>query len=116
MVVAAVVVSAAIGMISFWAGGHDGSPAVGVSTVLGVTGVAIFDFAFAPSTITVPSGGTVIWSNADGLAHTVASTDGSFGSDSLATGAMFRHTFERSGTFTYICNLHPSMAGTVVVD
>jgi plastocyanin len=77
--------------------------------------VTIAQFAFAPATLTVPAGTTVTWTNADGVAHTVDADDGSFESAALKQGTSFTHTFRAAGTFTYICAIHPSMAGTVVV-
>lgn len=77
--------------------------------------VTIADFAFAPPEITVEVGGTVTWTNQDGFAHTVDSADDSFVSDHIGQGVTFSHTFDAAGTFTYICGIHPSMAGTVIV-
>ena len=35
--------------------------------------------------------------------------------DSLAKGATFSFTFDKPGTYTYICSIHPTMKGTVIV-
>jgi plastocyanin len=77
--------------------------------------VAIADFAFGPPEITVAVGATVTWTNQDSVSHTVDANDNSFVSESLGQGATFSHTFDVAGTFAYICGIHPSMAGTVVV-
>jgi plastocyanin len=45
----------------------------------------------------------------------VDANDDSFVSESLGEGVSFTHTFDAAGTFAYICGIHPSMAGTVVV-
>jgi plastocyanin len=60
-------------------------------------------------------GSTVTWSNQDSVTHTVDSSDDTFDSDSLGQGATFVHTFDTAGSFTYICGIHPSMAGTITV-
>jgi plastocyanin len=78
--------------------------------------VAIADFAFGPDVLTTSVGSTVTWTNSDGFNHTVSSADGTFVSDSLSSGGTFQHTFATAGSFTYICAIHPSMAGTVVVE
>ena len=77
--------------------------------------VTIADFAFGPPEITVAAGTTVTWSNDDSVSHTVDATDDSFVTDPLGDGATFSHTFDTAGTFGYICGIHPSMSGTVVV-
>lgn len=81
----------------------------------GANQVAIDGFAFAPITLTVPAGTTVIWTNRDEEPHTVAASDGSFHSPGMGTGATFAHTFSTAGTFDYVCSIHPMMRGTVVV-
>jgi plastocyanin len=77
--------------------------------------VTIDNFAFSPGTLTVKAGSTVTWTNRDEEPHTVAATDGSFHSPGMGTGATFTHTFATAGTFDYVCSIHPSMHGTVVV-
>jgi plastocyanin len=79
------------------------------------TAVSIANFSFQPATITVPVGTTVTWTNNDSTGHTVVADDGSFKSATLAPGATFSHTFATTGTFAYLCSLHTSMTGTVVV-
>jgi len=78
--------------------------------------VAIQSYAFAPSTITVARGTTVIWTNQQaGIPHTVISDTNAFGSGTLNTGVSFRFQFNTPGTFRYHCSIHPSMHGTVTV-
>ncbi|MBD3184602.1 hypothetical protein GF312_20140 [Candidatus Poribacteria bacterium] len=39
-----------------------------------------------------------------------------FDSDNLNTGETFIHTFETTGTYDYICELHPTqMRGEIIV-
>jgi plastocyanin len=82
---------------------------------VGGDAVTIDNFAFAPATLTVRAGSTVTWTNRDEEPHTVASTDGSFHSPGMGTGATYSHTFPTAGKFDYVCSIHPSMHGTVVV-
>jgi plastocyanin len=77
--------------------------------------VSIDNFAFAPATLTVKAGSTVTWTNHDEEPHTVAASDGSFHSPGMGTGATYSHTFPTAGKFDYLCSIHPSMHGTVVV-
>lgn len=77
--------------------------------------VTIAGFAFGPPTLDVAAGTTVTWTNEDGFAHTVTASDGSFASDDIRTGETFTVTFDEAGSFTYVCAIHPSMSGSVVV-
>jgi len=40
----------------------------------------------------------------------------SYASGTLATGDSFTFTFDEPGTYTYFCELHPQMTGTIVVS
>jgi plastocyanin len=77
--------------------------------------VDINNFAFAPSTLTVPVGTTVTWTNRDEEPHTVVADDGSFHSPGLGTNGTYAFTFAKAGTFGYVCSIHPFMHATVVV-
>ena len=81
----------------------------------GTTNVEIKGFTFSPSTITVPKGATVTWTNMDDVAHTVTSDDGKFDSGSVTKGQTYSHTFTEAGTFAYHCTPHPNMKASVVV-
>jgi plastocyanin len=76
----------------------------------------IQNFAFSPKSITVKVGDAVTWTNRDGTAHSVKSDDGSFVSQDLDPGQTFTATFKTPGTFAYVCGIHSSMTGTVVVQ
>jgi plastocyanin len=90
-----------------------------LSSAAGGNTIAIKNFAFSPSTMTVTRGATVTWTNDDSAPHTVVSDAGSpvsFTSPSLATGTSWPFTFAQAGTYTYHCSIHPSMKGTVIVQ
>ncbi|MEI6266466.1 MAG: cupredoxin family copper-binding protein [bacterium] len=76
--------------------------------------VRIKDFAFSPSEIKVKKGTTVTWKNEDSATHKIKSD--AFESGDLATGDTYQFKFESTGTFSYICSIHPSMKGTVTVE
>jgi plastocyanin len=79
--------------------------------------VTIENFAFGPSTLTIPKGTKVTWTNKDEPAHTVTSDTGSeLDSELLAQGQSFSHVFNTVGTFAYHCTPHPNMKATVVVE
>ena len=78
--------------------------------------VSIIDRAFRPPSLEIATGGSVTWSNDDGETHTVTSTTGTFDSDILGSGGTFTQPFPEAGTFSYLCEIHPEMRGTVVVS
>jgi plastocyanin len=101
----------------------------------GSASVTITDFAFAPKTLTIKAGTTVVWTNHGPSAHTTVSdasglwnsgtlsppigSGGSYGGGSGA-GGQFQFTFDTPGTYTYHCAIHPpslypAFTGTIVV-
>jgi len=80
--------------------------------------VKIDNFTFGPTTLTVPVGTTVTWTNRDDIPHTVVSTDDpkTFKSKVLDTDEKFSFTFNKAGTFSYFCSMHPKMTGKVIVQ
>jgi len=77
--------------------------------------ITLKDFHFSPMSLSVPAGATVIWKNLDGEPHTVVSDAGLFRSGGLDQNDSFTFTFDRPGTYRFICSIHPSMMGTIVV-
>ena len=78
--------------------------------------VKIDNFVFGPQTLTVPVGATVTWTNKDDIPHTTVSTDGVFKSKVMDTEDKFSYTFDKAGTYSYYCTIHPKMTGKVVVQ
>lgn len=86
-----------------------------VTAPTGEVSINIRGFKFDPATVTVKVGTTITWTNQDTATHTVKADDGGWSSDSLKQGDTFSQTFTQTGTFTYTCGIHSSMAGTVIV-
>jgi plastocyanin len=82
------------------------------------TQVKIDNFSFGPSTLTVPVGATVTWTNRDDIPHTVTSSDDPkvFKSKVLDTDEKFSFTFTKAGTYPYFCSIHPKMTAKVIVE
>jgi plastocyanin len=78
--------------------------------------VQIVDFNFSPQKLQVEAGTTVTFTNEDGFAHTATAKDKSFDSGNLEQGGTFEHTFDTPGTYEYLCAIHNSMTGSVVVS
>ena len=80
--------------------------------------VCLENTAFNPGDITVSVGDSVTWENVDGTDHTVTADDDS-GADfdeELSDGDTYEETFDEAGDFTYHCEIHPSMTGTITVE
>jgi plastocyanin len=77
--------------------------------------VTIADFQFTPGSTTVHVGDTITWTNNGPSTHTATANDGSFDTGQLKKGQSASHTFTQAGTFTYFCQIHPFMHGTIVV-
>jgi plastocyanin len=71
--------------------------------------------SFSPNPVEVKVGETVTWINDDSGRHTVTSKDGFFDSGMMGKGQSFSYTFDKEGEYTYHCEPHPNMVGTVVV-
>ena len=83
----------------------------------------ISNFAFVPAVIKIKVGDTVVWTNNDAAPHQVASNPHPTHTDLpgllsgvLSNGQSYSYTFDKAGTWGYHCHIHPSMAGTVVVQ
>lgn len=77
--------------------------------------VEIVEFAYEPDPVTIEAGGKVIWTNRDSAPHTATADDGSFDTGTLEEGKLKSESFKDPGTYTYFCEIHPTMNGTVEV-
>ena len=77
--------------------------------------VVMESFAFTPAELTVPVGATVTWTNLHAANHDVVAVDGTFRSPLLGTSETYSFTFTEPGEYPYICSIHSSMQGTIVV-
>ena len=75
--------------------------------------VEIDNFNFIPPQVDIAQGGTVTWSQKDSYNHSVKSAG--FDSGELGQGQTFQHKFDEIGIYDYLCNLHPSMKGKIIV-
>jgi plastocyanin len=88
----------------------------------GDTNVMLMNFAFDPTTLTVPVGTTVTFVNMDPTEHTVTNGKDGKAADNAAfdekvdAGQSVTVTFDKAGTFDVTCTIHPSMNMTVTVQ
>jgi plastocyanin len=104
------------GVGAFGAGGKD--PSAAAQEKAEAPEVKIDNFSFGPQALTVSLGTTVTWVNRDDIPHTVVSSDDPkvFKSKVLDTDEKFSFKFEKAGTYSYFCSIHPKMTGKVVVQ
>jgi len=95
----------------------------------------VVNIAFKPESVRIDTGTEVVWTNLDeSVHHTVTSgttagdsvpgvskgkparPDGVFDGDLPDASSEFRFTFDKPGTYTYFCRVHPSMTGEVIVE
>jgi len=75
--------------------------------------VNIQNNAFNPSSVQIPAGSTVKWINLDTIQHEPKGNV--FDSGPLNQNGVFEYTFNQTGTYNYVCAIHPSMQGTIIV-
>jgi plastocyanin len=79
--------------------------------------VKVTEYDFSAPTVTIKAGQEVVWHNLGNVAHTVTeSSANDFHSAEIDPGQTYVQTFDKPGTYTYVCSIHPDrMKGTVVV-
>ena len=87
-------------------------------TVYIIHNIDIQNMAFSPSTVTINVGDIVKWTNLDSVDHSATedSTAPLFDSGLLSNGQTYMLTGLGVGTYTYHCQPHPSMTGTIIVQ
>jgi plastocyanin len=85
------------------------------SQASGGSSIAIRDFKFSPSTLTVSSGAQINASNDDSTTHTVTADDGSFNTGDIGAGSSKTFSAPSPGRYAYHCEIHSFMHGTLVV-
>lgn len=94
-------------------GGGGGTAADVTITIVGMSGSQ----SYSPNPAAVRVGQTVSWRNSDGVTHTATANGGAFNTGNIAPGATSTPiTMTAAGSFGYLCQLHPSMVGTVTVQ
>jgi len=102
--------------------GDNSFASVSIPSGTAVPGCEITSSCFAPTKVAIAQGGQVTWSNDDNAAHTVTSGtpskgfDGHFDSGILEAGSTFSVSLDDSGTYPYLCMVHPWMKGTIIVE
>lgn len=77
--------------------------------------VVIEGMKFSPEVTEVRAGDSVVWINKDMFPHTVVAAAGAFHSREIPTSGSWKMKASKKGTFAYVCSLHPTMKGTLIV-
>lgn len=77
--------------------------------------VRIEGMAFVPETLTVKPGDVVVWVNKDLFAHTATAPSRGFDSGEIASGKTWKYIAKDAGKTPYVCTLHPTMKGVLIV-
>jgi plastocyanin len=79
--------------------------------------VTVGDNTFNPNAVTITVGETVTWTNTGSNPHNVRFTDRSVGDPQTPSNSAWSvmRTFDAAGTFSYYCEVHAGMTGTVNV-
>ena len=95
----------------------DGPKATAGGAVAAEPAVQIVNFQFKPSALTVKAGSTVKWTNEDTAVHGIKDTSplATPVSPDMQKGDTFSITYGQPGTYSYICNIHQYMTGSVQV-
>lgn len=99
---------------------ESASPAPGESAEVSprIHTVTIKGMDFVPATLEVSVGDTIVWVNEDLVPHTAtAIVDGTalFDSGVFPANASWKYVAVKPGTIPYVCLLHPTMKGTLIV-
>jgi len=95
-------------------GGSSGPP-----TTLGPNSVVVSGLAYKPADLSVKVGDSVTWSFQDGsVPHNVdgASDLNDFSSGTPQTSGTYTYKFKKAGSYSYHCDVHPFMKGTITVS
>ena len=102
-------VVAAVALFTAGCGGSDTSDPIAATEV-----EMVKSYSFDPKVIEIEAGDTVTWTNNDNFTHTVQ-VEGQE-DHKVEQGASVEITFDKPGTYDYVCTLHSQdMDGTVIV-
>ena len=79
------------------------------------TAVTIASFKFAPDTVNAAANAAIKWTNNDGAPHQVVIASKNLKTPVLNKGQSAELKIDAAGSYDYICGIHPSMKGKVVV-
>jgi plastocyanin len=108
------IAAAVIAIVASAGSGGGGATARAAANVT----ITARDFFWSPDSVTIQVGDTVTWTNAQGF-HNVLLGDSRLNQpgfpDDPAWNPPPQRTFTEPGSYTYVCEVHPGMTGTINV-
>lgn len=77
--------------------------------------VTIEGLKFVPERLEVKAGDSVTWVNKDPVPHTVTAKAARIESGDIAPGKRWKLVVKKKGEIDYLCSVHPTMHGAVLV-
>jgi plastocyanin len=77
--------------------------------------VSIASFKFAPDSVSAAPNTPITWTNKDGAPHQVVIAAKNLKTAVLNNGQSGQLRIAEAGTYNYVCGIHPSMTGKIVV-
>jgi plastocyanin len=78
--------------------------------------IDIHEFMYQPNPVHVKAGATVTVTNQDGTNHSLTADNGSFDTGVFSGGSKTITIPTKPGTYTFHCQIHNFMKGTIVVS
>jgi plastocyanin len=78
--------------------------------------VVIEQMRFDPPVLTVNRGDRVVWVNKDLFPHTATGMSKAFDSHEILPNASWSYVTHQTGRYPYLCTLHTTMRGTLIVQ
>ena len=106
-------------------GGANATAGGGETTVVMPLGSSSGELGYEPDPVTVSPGAIIVWDNKDNALHTATSgnpdtstPDGKFDTGYLTANQQSKPLTmpTEPGEYTYYCQLHPGLRGTVIVQ
>jgi plastocyanin len=92
-----------------------GSPILPLVAWSDANQIGIDNFKFGPNPLTISQGTEVTWTNHDDIPHSIVLNALGVHSKPMDSDGTFTYKFDKTGTFFYVCGLHPFMQAKVVV-
>ena len=89
--------------------------AAGVALAQQGASVTIASFKFGPESVNAAAKAPITWVNKDGAPHQVVVASKNLKTAVLNKDQSGRLTIAEPGTYDYVCGIHPSMKGKIVV-
>ncbi|MFL6551651.1 MAG: cupredoxin family copper-binding protein [Povalibacter sp.] len=101
----------ALGLAAYAAWSADQSAA---APATGTT-IVIENMGFTPAEVVVKRGTRVTWTNKDMFPHTATANGKTFDSGNIEANASWSYVASEPGDYAYVCALHPTMKGRLIV-